>query len=40
MFLLPQVSVKSGTSPLLKVLTNLVIHLYKCVNLFLLIKFY
>jgi len=39
MFLVPQVSVKFEISPSSKFLTNLVIHLSKCVNLVLLTKF-
>jgi len=39
MFLVPQVSAKFGISPSLKLLTNLVLHLSKCVNLVLLTKF-
>jgi len=39
MFLVPQVSVKFGISPSSKLLTNLVLHLLKCVNLVLLTKF-
>jgi len=40
MFLVPQVSVNFGISPSLKLYTNLVLHLSKCVNLVILIKFY
>jgi len=39
MFLVPQVSAKFGFSPSSKLLTNLVLHLPKCVNLVLLTKF-
>jgi len=39
MFLVPQVLVKFGISPSSKLLTNLVLHLSKCVNLVLLTKF-
>jgi len=39
MLLVSQVSVKFGISLSLKLLTNLVIHLYKCVDLVLLTKF-
>jgi len=39
MFLVPQVSAKFGISPSSKLLTNLVLHLSKCVNLVLLTKF-
>jgi len=39
MFLTPQVSVKFGINPSSKFLTNLVLHLLKCVNLVILIKF-
>jgi len=39
MFLVPQVSTKFGISPLSKLLTNLVLHILKCVNLVLLTKF-
>ena len=39
MFLVPQVSAKFGISPSSKLLTNLVLHLLKCVNLVLLTKF-
>ena len=42
MFLVPQVSIVSmnfGISPSSKLDTNLVLHLYKCVNLVLLTKF-
>jgi len=39
MFLVPQVSAKFGFSSLSKLLTNLVFHLSKCVNLVLLTKF-
>jgi len=40
MFLVLQVSAKFRISPSSKLLTNLVIHLSKCVNLVFLIKFY
>jgi len=40
MFLVPQVSAKFGISPSSKLLTNLVFHLLKCMNLVFLIKFY
>jgi len=39
MFLVPQVAVNFGISPSSKLYTNLVLHLSKCVNLVLLIKF-
>jgi len=39
MFLVPQVLVIFGISPLSKLYTNLVIHLSKCMNLVLLTKF-
>jgi len=39
MFLVPHVSAKFGISLSLKLLTNLVFHLSKCVNLVLLTKF-
>jgi len=39
MFLVHQVSVNFEISSFLKLDTNLVIHLYKCVNLVLLTKF-
>jgi len=39
MFLIPQVSAKFGISPSSKLLTNLVLHLSKCMNLVLLTKF-
>jgi len=39
MFLVPQVSAKFEISPSSKLLTNLVIHLSKYVNLVLLTKF-
>jgi len=39
MFLVPQVSVNFGISPSLKLYINLVIHLSKCMNLVILIKF-
>jgi len=38
MFLVLQVSAKFGISPFSKILTNLVLHLSKCVNLVILIK--
>jgi len=38
MFLVPQVLVKFGISPSSKLLTNLVLHLQKYVDLVLLIK--
>jgi len=39
MFLVPQVSATFEFSPSSKLLTNLVLHLSKCVNLVLLTKF-
>jgi len=39
MFFVPQVLVKFEISPFLKLLINLVIHFYICVNLILLTKF-
>jgi len=39
MFLVPQVSVNFGISPSSKLYINLVLHLSKCVNLVLLIRF-
>ena len=40
MFLVPQVSVNFGISPPSKLDTNLVLYLYKCVNLVLITRFY
>jgi len=40
MFLIPQVSANFGIIHSLQLLTNLVLHLSKCMNLVLLIKFY
>jgi len=39
MFSVPQVSAKFEISPSLKLLTNLVLYLLKCMNLVLLTKF-
>jgi len=39
MFLVLQVSAKLGFSPSSKFLTNLVLHISKCVNLVILTKF-
>jgi len=39
MFLVPEVSTKFGISSSSKLLTNLVLHISKCVNLLLLTKF-
>jgi len=39
MYLIPQVLVKFGINFFLKLLTNLVLHFLKCVNLVILIKF-
>jgi len=39
MFLVPQVSVNFGISPLSKLYINLILHFSKCVNLVLLTKF-
>jgi len=39
MFLVPQILVNFGISPSLKLYTNLVIYLYKCMDLVLLTKF-
>jgi len=39
MFLVPQVSAKFEISPSSKLLTNLVLHLSRCVNLVILTKF-
>jgi len=40
MFLVPQVLINFGISPSSKLDTNLVLHLYKCVDLVLIINFY
>jgi len=39
MFLIPQVSVNFGISPSSKLYTNLVLYLYKCMDLVLFTKF-
>jgi len=40
MFLVSQVLVKFGITPLSNLLTNLVLYLLKCMNLVILTKFY